>query len=218
MSSHREAPQISKDPTADSTDVYAFVSPDKATTVTLIANYIPLQAPDGGPNFYEFADDVLYAINIDNTGDGKPDIAYQFRFKTVNNIPSSFLYNDGPIGALTAPGTPNTNWNRQQTFTLTRVDYPKKGSAKSTVLGTNLLVPPCNVGPLSTPNYAATYLPSSGASAVQSFSAGGHTGTVFAGQRADGFYVDLGSIFELGTLRPLAAAHAPALATATGID
>ncbi len=71
MSSHREAPEISKDPVADSTDVYAFVSPDAPDTVTLIANYVPLQAPDGGPNFYEFGDDVLYHINIDNNGDGE---------------------------------------------------------------------------------------------------------------------------------------------------
>ena len=71
MSSHREAPEISKDPVADSTDLYAFVSPDKPDTVTLIANYIPLEAPDGGPNFYEFGDDVLYEINIDNDGDGE---------------------------------------------------------------------------------------------------------------------------------------------------
>jgi len=60
MSSHREAPEISKDPVADSTDLYAFVSPDRHDTVTLIANYIPLEGPDGGPNFYEFGDDVLY--------------------------------------------------------------------------------------------------------------------------------------------------------------
>ena len=71
MSSHREAPEISKDPVADSTDVYAFVSPDKPDTVTLIANYIPLQGPAGGPNFYEFGDDVLYEIHIDNNGDGR---------------------------------------------------------------------------------------------------------------------------------------------------
>jgi hypothetical protein len=208
MSSHREAPQISKDPTADSTDVYAFVSPDKPSTVTLIANYIPLQAPDGGPNFYEFADDVLYAINIDNNGDGKADIAYHFRFKTVNNIPSSFLYNDGPITPFSPPGTSGTNWNRQQTFTLHRVDHPRTGSAKHTLLGRDLLVPPCNIGPLSTPNYAATYLPASGTSAIQTFNQGGHSGTVFAGQRADGFYVDLGSVFDLADLRPFAGDHA----------
>ena len=82
MSSHREAPEVSQDPVADSTDLYAFVSPDKPDTVTLIANYIPLQEPDGGPNFYEFGDDVLYAIHIDNSGDGRADITYQFRFET----------------------------------------------------------------------------------------------------------------------------------------
>ena len=82
MSSHREAPEISKDPVADSTDLYAFVSPDKSGTVTLIANYIPLEEPAGGPNFYEFGDDLLYNIHIDNTGDGEPDITYQFHFET----------------------------------------------------------------------------------------------------------------------------------------
>jgi hypothetical protein len=123
MSSHREAPEISKDPVADSTDLYAFMSPDVPGTVTLIANYIPLEAPDGGPNFYEFADDVLYTINIDNTGDGFPDIAYRFRFTTVNNIPGSFLYNDGPITSLTPPSA-TSNWNRQQTYTVSRVDMP----------------------------------------------------------------------------------------------
>ena len=83
MSSHREAPEISKDPVADSTDLYAFVSPDKPNSVTLIANYIPLESPDGGPNFYEFGDDVLYEIHIDNTGTGIPSITYQFQFTTT---------------------------------------------------------------------------------------------------------------------------------------
>ena len=89
MSSHREAPEISKDPVADSTDVYAFVSPDKPDTVTLIANYIPLQSPAGGPNFYEFGDDVLYEIHIDNNGDGEADITYQFRFHTTVRDPET---------------------------------------------------------------------------------------------------------------------------------
>src|ERR1700730_414123 len=100
MSSHREAPEISKDPVADSTDLYAFVSPDDPDTVTLIANYIPLESPDGGPNFYEFGDDVLYEIHIDNNGDGEADISFQFRFKTVNNMPESFLYNEAQITSL----------------------------------------------------------------------------------------------------------------------
>ena len=117
MSSHREAPEISKDPVADSTDVYAFVSPDRPGTVTLIANYIPLQEPAGGPNFYEFGDDVLYEIHVDNSGDGVADISYQFRFQTKLTTPGSFLYNTGPIGSLSDP-----NWNSKQFYSVTRVE------------------------------------------------------------------------------------------------
>ena len=102
MSSHREAPEISKDPVADNTDVYAFVSPDEPDTVTMIANYIPLQGPDGGPNFYEFGDDVLYEIHVDNNGDGMPDVTYQFRFTTKLRNTDTFLYNTGPITSLTS--------------------------------------------------------------------------------------------------------------------
>ena len=103
MSSHREAPEISKDPVADSTDVYAFVSPDRPGTVTLIANYVPLESPAGGPNFYEFGNDVLYEIHIDNDGDGRADITYQFRFHTKLTTPGSFLYNTNPIRSLNNP-------------------------------------------------------------------------------------------------------------------
>ena len=78
MSSHREAPEISKDPVADSTDLYAFVSPDQPDMVTLIANYVPLQGPAGGPNFYEFGDDVLYEIHIDNDNDGQVGVSFKF--------------------------------------------------------------------------------------------------------------------------------------------
>ena len=204
MSSHREAPEISKDPVADSTDLYAFMSPDAPGTVTLIANYIPLEAPDGGPNFYEFADEVLYAINIDNTGDGFPDISYRFRFTTVNNIPGSFLYNDGPINSLTPP-SPTSNWNRQQTYTVSRVDMPwnRWRNEGECVLGSGLLCPPCNIGPLSTPNY-----PALASAAVHSVGAGPFSARVFAGQRAEGFYVDLGAVFDLGDLRGFAGDHA----------
>jgi hypothetical protein len=190
MSSHREAPSISKDPVADSTDVYAFVSPDNPNTVTLIANYIPLQAPDGGPNFYEFGDDVLYAINIDNTGDGKPDVSYQFRFTSKITNPDTFLYNTGPITDLT-----DSTWNRRQFYTVTRV-----ANGEKQVLGAGLACPPCNIGPLSTPNY-----PALAAAAVHSLPG---SRQVFAGQRADGFYVDLGAIFDLADLRPFEQDHA----------
>src|SRR6185312_8260595 len=93
MSSHREAPATSKDPVADNTDTYAFVSPDRPDTVTLIANYLPFEAPFGGPNFFEFADDVVYYIYIDNDGDGDPDVTYEFTFNTKVANPNTFLYN-----------------------------------------------------------------------------------------------------------------------------
>jgi len=99
MSSHREAPETSKDPVADSADFYLFVSPDKPDTVTLIANYVPLQVPSGGPNFFEFGNDVLYEIEIDNNGDAVPEITYQFRFTTTLQNPNTFLYNTGPVAA-----------------------------------------------------------------------------------------------------------------------
>src|SRR5579863_342565 len=183
MSSHREAPEISKDPVADSTDVYAFVSPDKPNTVTLIANYVPLQDPAGGPNFYEFGDDVLYEIHVDNNGDAVADITYQFRFQTKLTTPESFLYNTGPIGSLSDP-----NWNSKQFYSVTQLD--RYGAR---VLASNLACPPCNVGVLSTPDYETKL----GQPAVHSLGSGMQ---VFAGQRAEEFYVDLGSIFDLGNL------------------
>ncbi|HEY2509128.1 MAG TPA: DUF4331 domain-containing protein [Streptosporangiaceae bacterium] len=190
MSSHREAPEIAKDPVADSTDVYAFVSPDQPDTVTLIANYIPLQGPAGGPNFYEFGDDVLYEIHIDNNGDGWPDITYQFRFQTQLRDPDTFLYNTGPILTLDSP-----NWNSRQTYTVTSVRY---GNRK--LLGSGLACPPCNIGPLSTPGYTQL-----AQAAVHNLP--GEI-KVFAGQRAEGFYVDLGAVFDLGDLRPFEQLHA----------
>jgi hypothetical protein len=192
MSSHREAPQVSEDPLVDSSDLYAFVSPDNSGTVTLIANYIPLEAPAGGPNFYAFADDVLYEIRIDNNGDGYADITYQFQFQNQYTIPTTFLYNVGPIQSLT-----DANWNRRQTYSVARITGDSEADYE--LLGSGLPCPPCNIGPLSTPNYLDLVT-----DAIQKLPGGR---TVFAGQRADGFYVDLGSIFDLGDLRPLAAAH-----------
>ena len=143
MSSHREAPEISKDPVADSTDVYAFVSPDQPDTVTIISNYIPLEGPAGGPNFFEFGDDVLYSLYIDNDGDAKPDLTYQFQFTTQVQNANTFLYNTGPIGSLD-----DANWNRRQFYSVTRIRHDRRE-----VLASNLACPPCNVGVLSTPDY-----------------------------------------------------------------
>ena len=200
MSSHREAPEISKDPVADNADTYAFVSPDKPDTVTIITNYVPLQLPPGGPNFFEFGDDVLYSIHIDNDGDALPEISYQFRFQTTLRDPNTFLYNTGPISSLSDP-----NWNKRQFFTVTRVE-----GKKSKVLGAGLECPPCNIGPRSTPHY-----PALGAAAVHTLGSGE---VVFAGQRNDPFFVDLGSIFDLGDLRPFQNLHLIPTAAAPGVD
>src|SRR6476661_678427 len=174
MSSHREAPAISKDPVADNTDVYAFVTP--GNTVTIIANYLPVEAPAGGPNFYEFGDDVAYNIYVDNNGDGEPDVTYQFRFTTTITNPNTFLYNTGPIDTLDSP-----NWNRRQTYSVLKLQH--KGKRRHDVVGQDLRCPPCNIGPRSTPNYDSL-----AASAVGMLDDGAK---VFAGQRADSFFVDL---------------------------
>src|SRR2546425_594546 len=99
-SSHREAPLISQDPLADNTDVYAFVSPERPDRVVLIANFIPLEFPSSGPNYWKFDDNVLYEIMIDNTGDAVEDLTYQFRFNTVVGNPNTFLYNTVQLRSL----------------------------------------------------------------------------------------------------------------------
>jgi hypothetical protein len=203
MSSHREAPAISKDPVADNTDLYAFVSPDDTSKVTILANYIPLEEPAGGPNFFMFGDDVLYEIKIDNDGDSREDIVYQFRFKTTVVNPDTFLYNTGPISSLS-----DAAWNMRQTFSVTRLRRGR--DPKTKVLGEDLISPPVNIGPRSTPNYAAL-----ATAAIQDLGGGVK---VFAGQRDDAFNVDLGSIFDLGALRPFQNLHLIPLPAAPGKD
>ena len=188
-SSHREAPGISQDPTADNTDVYAFVSPGKSDTATIVANFIPFEEPAGGPNFFGFSDHVRYQIKIDNTGDGAEDIAYRFKFHTKINNPNTFLYNGGPVTFDPATGS-YKNLNVVQTYDVTKVTFRANGRVRSIkTLGRNLLSPPNNVGPKSTPNYTALVSP-----AIHPLPGGGQ---VFAGQRDDPFFVDLGSTFDL---------------------
>ncbi|HLY33819.1 MAG TPA: DUF4331 domain-containing protein, partial [Jatrophihabitantaceae bacterium] len=211
MSSHREAPEISKDPSADNTDVYAFVGADQPGTVTLIANYIPFELAYGGPNFNEFADDVVYDIKISNAGDAEADIIYRFRFSTTIRNPSTFLYNTGPITSPT-----DSTWNRPQTYTLSRITPRRaaRSGGNEQVLGTGLTCPPVNVGVRSTPNYPTL-------AALSYHTLSGNV-RVFAGQRADGFHVDLGSIFDLGDLRPFQGAFnagiPPILANMPGVN
>src|SRR5437868_447996 len=209
MSSHREAPAISQDPVADNADTYAFVSPDDPTTVTIITNYVPLEGPPGGPNFFEFGDDVLYSIYVDNDGDALAEIEYQFRFRTTLQNEDTFLYNTGPIGSLTDP-----NWNKRQLYSVSVIHSNGHDSddnrGPGAVLGSGLSCPPCNIGPRSTPNYDDL-----AAAAVHSLPGGI---SVFAGQRNDGFFVDLGAIFDLGDIRELNEAHLIPTPTGTSVD
>jgi hypothetical protein len=200
-SSHREAPVIADDPAADNTDLYAFRSPDRPDTVTLVANYIPLEEPAGGPNFAKFDDSVLYEVKVDNDGDADEDISYQFRFSTTVANGNTFLYNTGPVTSLDDP-----DLNVRQTYTVTRVD----GKNRATVLGTGIATPPVNIGPRSTPNYDAL------ASGAVTDLPGGIK--VFAGQRDDPFFVDLGSVFDLAGLRPFNPFHLIPLPAGPGVD
>ncbi|MGZ8501955.1 MAG: DUF4331 domain-containing protein [Candidatus Limnocylindrales bacterium] len=199
-SSHREAPLIATDPSADSTDLYAFVDPADPSRVNLIANYIPMQDPAGGPNFWAFDPNVRYAIHVDNNGDGKSDVSYWFRFKTTVKNGGTFLYNTGQVTTI---ADPDQNVRQTYSVTKTRGDHARN-------LGSRIPVAPANVGPRSDPDYAAV-----ANGAVTRLTGGGWA---FAGQRDDPFFVDLGSIFDLGGLRPFNAFHLIPGDAAPGID
>jgi hypothetical protein len=190
-SSHREAPLISQDPLADNTDVYAFVSPASPDKVTLISNFIPLQLPASGPNFWKFDDNVLYEIMVDNDGDAVEDITFQFRFRTETRNPDTFLYNTGAITSID-----DTDWNVRQFYSVTRIDGPRRQArGRQQLLGENIPSPPVNVGFRSFPN---GYAPVA-AQAVRPLPGGMQ---VFAGQRDEGFYVNLG-VFDLLGVPPV---------------
>ncbi|WP_327064589.1 DUF4331 domain-containing protein [Kitasatospora sp. NBC_01250] len=179
-SSHREAPLISGDPKADNTDVYAFTSPDKPDTVTLVANWIPFEEPNGGPNFYPFANDARYNIKIDSQGTGKPDTTYTWTFSDhIRDDANQFLYNTGVVKAL---DDPNLNFRQTYTLTVTGPDGTTKTLVKDAPAA------PSNVGKASMPDYASLRQ-----QAMVSLPGGGQS---FAGQAADPFFLDL-RVFDL---------------------
>lgn len=204
-SSHREAPLIVADPLADNTDTYAFRStePGRSGFVTIIANWIPFQEPSGGPHFYKFDDTVLYEIYVDNTGDGVEDVTYQFRFKTRFKNPDSILGMAAPNQALKATGgieplitsLNDPDYNEPQTYSVTRID---RRTGKTAVIAKDLLTPPNNIGERTTPNYETAL----GQPAVHSLPNGGR---VFAGQRDEGFYIDVGGVFDTLKLKSIGA-------------
>jgi hypothetical protein len=197
-SSHREAPSIANDPTADNTDVYAFRSTESGREgfVTLIANFIPDQTPGSGPHYFKFDDTVLYEIKIDNTGDGVEDISYQFRFSNQTKNPDTILGMASPNEALKGKGgieplisdINDEDYNEFQTYSVTRVD--RGGNRAGKQLATVLTMPPPNIGKRTTPNYEALVeraihrLPNS------------NDMRVFAGQRDEGFYIAVNEIFD----------------------
>jgi hypothetical protein len=194
-SSHAEAPLIAMDRYADNTDVYAFRStePGRSGFVTIIANFIPFQDPSGGPHFYRFDDTVLYEIKIDNTGDGLEDISYQFQFATQTVNPNTVLgqnavNQDGIISSLDDP-----DYNRPQTYTVTRVD--RSAGRRGRVMASGLRTPPENIGPRVTPNYESLALLANYALP--------NGGRVFAGQRDESFFLDLGAPFDVINYRSL---------------
>jgi hypothetical protein len=199
-SSHREAPLIVADPLIDNTDTYAFRSyePGREGFVTLIANYIPFEVPSGGPHYFKFDDTALYEIKIDNTGDGVEDITYQFRFTNKIVNPDIVLGAASPNETLSGKGGVDPlitslidpDYNEVQSYSVTRVDH-----AGRKVLLPSVISPPNNVGVRSTPNY--DWLAQQ---AVQHLPGGGR---VFAGQRDEGFYIDVGSIFDILNLRSI---------------
>ncbi|MGE5804549.1 MAG: DUF4331 domain-containing protein, partial [Ignavibacteria bacterium] len=190
-SSHREAPLISNDPLADNTDLYVFRSPDDPNTVTIVANYIPLELPEGGPNYATFGEDVRYEIHIKNQtssgalGTAADDITYRFTFTQVNEDPSTFF---------------NIRLGKQNLKTTYTAEKSTDGGYSWTTILNNGIVPPNNIGPRSIDGGAGLNTPYSNlvSSGIMTASSGEK---IFCGPRDDPFFVDLGGIFDLGQTR-----------------
>lgn len=190
-SSHREAPLISNDPLADNTDLYAFRSPDDPNTVTIVANYIPLELPEGGPNYANFGEDVRYEIHIKNRpsvgslGSARDNITYRFTFKQRNEDPSTFF---------------NIRLGKQNLKTTYTCEKSVDGGITFTPIISNGPVPPNNIGPRSIEGGAGlgTSYDALVSSAIRTASTGE---VVFCGPRDDPFFVDLGGVFDLGGTR-----------------
>jgi Domain of unknown function (DUF4331) len=192
-SSHREAPNISLDPSADNTDTYAWTAKDAPGALTVAANWIPNQVPANGPNFFGWDDRARYYIHVDNTGDGRPDVSYRYQFKTTVRNKESFLY------ALPgASGYDDPKLNVIQRYKIVRETYRYRGKrtfVKEKTIARGLPSAPPNIGPKTMPNY-------------QAFADGAvrrlRDGTkVFVGQRDDPFFVDLGATFDGINVRKL---------------
>ncbi|MBW8793808.1 MAG: DUF4331 domain-containing protein [Streptomyces sp.] len=182
-SSHREAPLISGTPQYDNTDLYAFVSPDKPDTTTIVSDYIPFEEPAGGPNFYQFADDAQYDIHIDNNGDAKDDLIFRYTFNTKIKDRNTFLYNTGVVDSLN-----DADLNVTQSYDLDLIKLKNGRQQYKTRIADNVPAAPSDVGKASMPDYAKLR-----SQAIYKTSNGGAT---FAGQADDPFFADL-RVFDL---------------------
>ncbi|WP_326724126.1 DUF4331 domain-containing protein [Streptomyces sp. NBC_00243] len=182
-SSHREAPLISGAPQYDNTDVYAFVSPDKPDTTTIVANWIPFEEPAGGPNFFTFAEDAQYDIHIDNNGDAQGELLYRYTFKTHVKNGDTFLYNTGAVDSLDDP-----DLNITQTYDIDLLRLKNQKLISKTKVADDVPVAPSNVGKASMPDYGKLR-----DQAVHELAGGS---TTFAGQADDPFFLDL-RVFDL---------------------
>ena len=191
--SHREAPLIANDPTADNTDFYMFRSWTNPANVVFIMNVIPAEEPSAGPNYFNFGDDVLYRINVDTNADGADDLTYEVRFKTELRGPLTGL--QLPLSYVALPpitaldGTGSEGLILRQQYTVTQV----RGNTRIDLGTKPMFAVPSNIGPLTMPNYEAL--------AAQGIYMLANGGKVFAGQRDETFYIDLGATFDTLNLR-----------------
>jgi hypothetical protein len=182
-SSHREAPAILGDPTADNTDLYAFTAPDAPGSLTIVSDWIPFEDPSSGPYFGKLDPKARYYVKIDNTGDGREDVAYRWQFKQKFRKPGSFLY-----AAPTVDSVDDPDLNFVQTYDLWRDTYRNGRKTGERRIAHDLPVAPDNVGPKTIPDY-----PKVAAGAVQTLPGGVKS---FVGPSDDPFFIDLAVTFD----------------------
>jgi hypothetical protein len=213
-SSHREAPFITRLPKVDHTDVYAFRSyePGRENFVTIIANWQPIEEPHGGPNYYTMDPDAVYEIHVDNNGDAREDLTFQFDFNEILRNNTGNTINAGGrdlsvplrfVGPVTTPNDPDLG--QPEDFDLTLITGDRRTGARASVTnaaggGARFERPLDNVGRKTIPDYPAyarqfMYNVNIPGCAVQ--------GRMFAGQRQEAFAIALGEIFDLVNFVPL---------------
>jgi hypothetical protein len=208
-SSHREAPFIAGSPRVDGTDFYMFRSyePGRSSYVTLLANYIPFQEPQGGPNFYNMDEKAIYAIHVDNDGSGRPDLSFEFEFKNTTKdfaVPAGGKQIPVPLINIGTVNLAGTNLNVVQSYTLKLVRNGDRRNAQlienESAESNKFLKPADNIGHKSIPNY-----PEYATQFVYDIEIPGCAtlGRVFVGQRKESFFINVGEIFDLVNMNPL---------------